>query len=114
MSDALFNAVMVGFAAMMVWVAFYRPIHTGFFGSLGCVGLALSALFMIDNSLYASMESIESALLCFCASVGLIVLHAVLMVHRATRPEAVGTPHRRRSDWVGLDELAERGVGAAR
>lgn len=105
MTDTFFNALMVMFSLMMVWVAFYRPIHTGFFGSLGCIGLAVSSLMAIDNSLYASIEAIESTILAFCGSIGLVVLHAVIMVHRASAPEARDTPHRRSSDWLTETEL---------
>lgn len=102
MNDDLFNLIMGAFAAMMLWVAFYRPIHTGFFGSIGCLGIAMAAILSMDNSVYRTVDGTESVILLMCGSIGLIVLHVVLTISRA-KANPKSHPLRRRDDFIDTD-----------
>lgn len=84
MSDTLFNALMGFFFLLMVWVVWHPRIHTGALGGLGCITMAFAALFSIDNSLYNSVEAVETCITTFVAGVTMVVVHVAVAVGRAT------------------------------
>ena len=99
MSDSTFNYLMSAFAGLMWWVVLYRPIHTGFLGSTGCLGMSVCAIMAVDDNAFASVSSTESLFLGFCGGVGLVLAHVVLCLRKARNPNPDKAPQRRRGDW---------------
>jgi hypothetical protein len=98
MTDTIFNVAMVMFALLMWLLVLHKHVPTGFFGSLGCVTMSLAAIFSIDDSMFRTINHIESTIFAFCFGVGLVALQVFIALHR-TRVSGPEDLHRRRDDW---------------
>jgi hypothetical protein len=92
-------------ACLAIWK--YPPIHTGTFGSLGLVVMAIAAVFSMDDGLYGSPDSIKWCFVTLMGGAGLVMLHVLFSVQKMLRHmprHASEVPLRRSTDYGDLDD----------
>jgi hypothetical protein len=86
------------FDLIMLW----KHLPTGVFGSMGCVVMALAAVFSIDYTQLTTLYSARTIIVMFIAGVTLIAVEAIYRAARSRLPPDARR-RRRRTDWGDLD-----------
>jgi hypothetical protein len=102
MDYELFELLMAGFFALMVFCVLWKHLPTGVMGSLGCVVMALAAVFSIDYTQLTTLYSARTIIVMFAAGVALIAMEAIYRATRSRLPPNARR-RRRRTDWGDLD-----------
>lgn len=79
----MFDFLMTTFALLMWGLILAPRVPTGLFGSIGLLTISMASLVATDESMYNSIEAIESTLLTMCAGVGLVLLQGILLLKRS-------------------------------